>query len=344
MATERLGKPFDPIEGDFEVDKVWEGETLSMYAAPKGGLLHFVFVTRIQSNGLDNLHDFSVYQAHIPRYVLAAAAERLLEFGSFLDAGDVPENTVHTAGPFWQDWSLGCTRDLTLMLLKESWQAGACPLGAIEAVVRDDIAALREARQSVNSQGEDYSLPGRRTHGGNPVVARSKALIEAIAFEEHLHGALDPVNLFEVFSAYCTLADSPLCSTLQQSYCDQVLSEQGSVPFEDVEEDIGEFLDSLQRDLFGGAAVWGPDALPEQEARAVSRRTIEALDNVQRCQFVLMRDLHRTLLILGLGVALGKVSWATYFQLMTRHVSPDSDREQSIRSQGAFIELLGFLC
>ena len=53
MATERLGKPFDPIEGDFEVDKVWEGETLSMYAAPKGGLLHFVFVTRSESDGLD---------------------------------------------------------------------------------------------------------------------------------------------------------------------------------------------------------------------------------------------------------------------------------------------------
>lgn len=52
-----------------------------------------------------------------------------------------------------------------------------------------------------------YLLVGHLSHGGNPIESPSRAIIDAINEELTLHGNLDAVSRFGIYSAYSTFRD-----------------------------------------------------------------------------------------------------------------------------------------
>lgn len=330
----------DFICSDFEVEKLFSRSGLSMYGAQKGGLWHFLWVS--QAEGEDGSIDFSISQLHLPRYLLATALNRQLNFVALLGDAGGDAQTLHTTELGWDGWSLGVTVDLEVMLVTKAGQT----YSLYEAFdqMQIDLQLLTEARPQVSIENDQYVLPDMLTNGGNPVASGSKELIEAIAFERLVYGYLDPVQIFELFSAFCTLVDSPLSNNFPASYIARLVEEQQSIDIDEVSETIRDLFRYVQEDRLDGAKVWGADLDPADDDLIPKLKSeLAKLTDVQRCQFVLLRDLHHVVMLFGLAFVYGALTLEDYCSLMTEASSPDSEFEQTLRSQSAFIELLSVL-
>ena len=84
------------------------------------------------------------------------------------------------------------------------------------------------------------------------------------------------------------------------------------------------------------------DVLLETLIEAVSDM-LGRLSDSQRCSYMLLSDLHQALLLINVAAVTGTISFQKYCETMTIGIAPDSSKEQTIRSQSAFIELLGIL-
>jgi hypothetical protein len=328
---------FDPIPHDFGVEPVFSGPKLSMYAAQKGGLWHFVWASVATDDGWNN---FSIRQLHVPRYLVAEALERQLEFIRLAAAESGDPRAVHVSDLDWQEWGVGVTNNQQVFLT-HSANGYAYPLGDLSTLIADDIALMQEARKAVRHGGDGYFLPDVFTPHGNAASTESKRLLEAIAFERLIHGSLDAQTRFELFSAYATLVDSPICREPTLNYVSDCIRDQRAIDFSDVPDDLGELFLTVQDELFNGARIWGPkvDGVDDDAVNEVLE-AFKSLSDVQRCQFGLLRQLHNVVLLFGLARVTGAIDYEKYCELMSSGMAPDSEEEQAIRAQAAFIEFL----
>jgi len=334
---------FDPIEDDFDVQKIFENTKVSFYAAARGGLWHFVWAHRNIEDGLSpNFSNFSISQVHIPRYSLAAELKARLQFISLIVPNGSNSEDLLVGEEFWPGFLVGVTSDRNILLVTS--KGFAYPLHSVASIAIDDIAMLDAASNAVMEDNGDFFLPSVLTNAGNRVSHKSKKLVDAVSFERELHKELDPVNRFEIFSAFCTLIDSPLSRKLPRTYVECIIREQQSIDVEDVRYEVAELLLQIQGAILPTAPVLGADedVLLETLIEAASDM-LGRLSDSQRCSYVLLRDLHQALLLINVAAVTGAISFQKYCETMTIEVAPDSSIEQTIRSQSAFIELLGIL-
>ena len=101
---------------------------------------------------------------------------------------------------------------------------------------------------------------------------------------------------------------------------------------------------AVQDAIFDGQRIWGRDeTINTDDAMLFVVEGFKKLSDVQRCQLVLLRDLHSPLPFISLAVVVGMLGFDTYADLLCEGLQPDSEREQTIRCQSAFIALLGQL-
>jgi hypothetical protein len=334
---------FDPIEDDFDVKKISESDMVSFYAATKGGLWHFVWSHRdFEDPRGQNLSNYSINQAYIPRYSLAAELKERLEFISLIGDEEIDSENVLVGDEFWPGFFVGVTSDKRVMLVTTAGYV--YPLHSAALIAIGDIARLEAASAAVMEDDGAFVLPSVLTNAGNRVSYKNKRLVDAVSFERELHSELDPVNRFEIFSAFCTLVDSSLSRNLPKSYVERIVHEQKHINVEDVGDEVAQLLLQIQNTIFPTSPVLGDedDVSSDTLTGAVSD-TLGSLNDAQRCQFVLLRDLHQALFLINLAAVTGTISFQKYCETMTIEVAPDSPTEQAIRSQSAFIELLGIL-
>lgn len=331
----------EQVEVDFGVPNVFGGNGFSFHAGVKEGVWHFVWASRADDDSDDELN-FSIRQVHIPRYSFAAELELRFEFLDSISSDEISEDQVLIGDEFWPGFCVGVASDRSVMLV--STQGAIYPLESATSIALDDILRLRNARKAVVQEDGLFVLPEFRTNAGNPVSHIGRHLMEAIAFEHELHGELDPVNRFEIFSAFCTLVDSPLSRNLSRNYAARIILDQQGIAVEEIREDILELLLGIQEEMLPGTPVLGAgdDSTLDGQVAAV-QAVLKSFSDAQRCQYVLLRDLHGALLLIGLAAVSGRIGFEEYCKAMTMEVAPDSRMEQTIRTQSAFIELLGLL-
>ena len=344
---------FDPIPSDFSVTKISDARGNRFYAGFSGGLWHFVWANTTAGETRNHFHH-SINQAFIPRFLFAKELQRQLDFVSLAkkqgtsvdnESGQLrsEENEIFSSGAIWGVLSVGVTKDDKIFLVQT--EKGYCyPLGEASDWARNDLALLRNARAQVLSENDVFFLTAGQTHGGLPISYPSQSLIEAIAFEHEVYGELDPVNVFELFYAFCTLVDSPLSRSFEKDYVKLLVNEQGSFSAEDAPDWLEDLFMALQDAIFDGQRIWGSDGtINPDDSMLFVVEGFKKLSDVQRCQLVLLRDLHSPLPFISLAVVVGMLGFDTYADLLCEGLQPDSDREQTIRCQSTFIDLLGQL-
>jgi hypothetical protein len=115
----------------------------------------------------------------------------------------------------------------------------------------------------------------------------------------------------------------------------------------DAEEDIyGSFMDLaiLVQDELLSKRIWGKSIkVDRDEAVSIIQDGFSRLSDIQLAQFTLMNGMHSAGLFLPLAQVLGLNSWDTYIKWKTQPYKPDSEEEQSIRTETAIIKMLGEL-
>jgi len=344
---------FDPIPSDFSVTKISDARGNKFYAGFSGGLWHFVWANATLDETGNHFHH-SISQAFIPRFLFADELQRQLDFvslakekGSSVDkeSGQLQseENEVFSSGAIWDVFSVGVTKDDQIFLVQAE-KGYVYPMGEASDWARNDLALLRNARAQVLSEDDVFFLAAGQTHGGLSISYPSQSMIEAISFEHEVYGELDPVNFFELFSAFCTLVDSPLSRSFEKDYVKLLVNEQGSLLAEDAPDWLEDLFMAVQDAIFDGQRIWGRDeTINTDDAMLFVVEGFKKLSDVQRCQLVLLRDLHSPLPFISLAVVVGMLGFDTYADLLCEGLQPDSEREQTIRCQSAFIALLGQL-
>jgi hypothetical protein len=342
---------FDPIPSDFRVTKVSDAGGNKFYAGFSGGLWHFVWANATVDETGNQFHH-SINQAFIPRFLFAGELQRQLDFASSAkeegtsvdhksDQVRSDENQVFASEAIWGVFSVGVTKSDQIFLVHTE-KGYVYPLGEASDWARNDLDLLRNARAKVLNEGDIFFLAAGKTHGGLPISYPSQRMIEAISFEREVYGKLDPVNFFELFSAFCTLVDSPFSRSFEEDYVKLLVDEQGSLLAEDAPVWLADLFMDLQDAVFDGHRIWGGDGtIHSTDAVLFVSEGLKKLSDVQRCQLVLLRDLHSPLPFISLAVVVGMLSFNTYADLLCEGLQPDSDQELAIRCQSAFIDLLG---
>lgn len=345
---------FDPIPTDFIVTQISESKSGRFYAGLTGSLWHFVWANVSVELDSDNHTHHSINQVFFPRFLFAEELQRQLDFVEMrkhkfasssdqLDPTSEDKNEVFFSGPIWGDYGVGVTEDYQIFLV--SSDAGyVYNLGDVSDLARDDLNRWHRAKTEVLSDGNNYYLAAGSTHRGNQISHSSRRLIEAIAFERHVYGQLDPVNVFDLFSAFCTLVDSSLSREFPSDYISLLIEEQESLSSANAPKWLSDLILALQDAIFDGHYLWGDDVeiISDSEMPYVVKG-FEKLSNAQRCQMVLIRDLHSALPFVALALVVGMLDSSSYADLLCSGLQPDSEEEISIRSQTAVIDFLGTL-
>ena len=307
---------FDPIASDFNVTKISETRSGNFYAGLSGSLWHFVWASTTADNATDNLIHHSVNQFFIPRFLFAEELQRQLNFvsltkkqpsgpGDSLAKESSEKNQVYSSGSIWGDFAVGVTQDDQIFLVN-SEKGYAYGLGEASDWARDDLNLFECARTEVIREVDYYCLSVGSTNGGLPISHPSRRLIEAVAFERQVYGQLDPVNVFELFSAFCTLVDSPLSRDFGIDYVNLLISEQLSLSADDAPEWLEDLFMDLQDAIFDGRRFWGGEGTMQlKDSMPFVIGGFKKLSDVQRCQLVLFRDLHSSLPLISLAVVVG---------------------------------------
>ena len=310
------------IPQDFEVKPIFQGAGASLFAARREDVWHFVLATSRKI--APNQESTDIGQFHWPRYSVARALAANKD-------GGCPTMIRELGLSFGINKSTVSLRGVVYPL----------PEGLVEEI-REDVGYLEQASSKVTRKDGEFAVVGASTSRGNPVAAGSRSLIEAIAFEREIRTDLDPRH-FGAYSAFCTwrdfLRDDP--------------SRKGAIAAGMAEEMIGWDPDAIGDDAYWdsvfsiqerlwGARVWGPDVDVKQDVlNDAFSRAFERLSSIQFAQFILMNGMHQGGPFHPLATLFGLIDFAGYKDWRTREFQPDSQEEQSVRSQSAFIEILG---
>lgn len=322
------------IPRDFDVELIEESNTGGIFAGRRTDVLHFVRASNHENE--NGFYQTNISQSHIPRFLIAEAIAGQEEFnrhtrkestdGIPMATGECSEIGLFSRGTGVYDFEDFITQS---GMPKELWEG--------------DQAPYREAVAKVKDVDGLYILPRAKSFSGNPVTSSSRRLIEAIAFERLVCKKLN-ARRFGIYSAFCTWKD--FCEEVikPRSFFEELVDDQFIY---DAEEDIyGSFMDLaiLVQDELLSKRIWGKSIkVDRDEAVSIIQDGFSRLSDIQLAQFTLMNGMHSAGLFLPLAQVLGLNSWDTYIKWKTQPYKPDSEEEQSIRTETAIIKMLGEL-
>jgi hypothetical protein len=332
------------IPSDFDVSLVSEDRERRLFAARRESVWHFV--KAIPGDGAEPKEGFfhwDIGQAHLPRYSVAVAVSTLKHFNDLHPERHLSDQAVMT---YESDWAGIYSRgpgiyDITLLQTAR----GLPP--EVLALIQEDIDKLAECSAPIKMQDGYYFLLDEHTPEGHPIISKSRRLVEAIAFEKVIFGELNAERL-GIYAAFSLCADLKNSGGLARDYFAELVKNQ--LIYNAVEFRGSPFLDlvmSVQSKLFP-KPIWGliddtPIAMPETEAIDIVVDAARNLSDVQQAQIWMMVHLHSAGLFLPLAQVVGANSWNRYTEWKTQGLQPDSEEEQTLRLETAFIKLLGDL-
>jgi len=321
------------IESDFDVQVLGRQGGAALFGAQRTDVWHFVHWAASDGKNL-------IKQVHIPRYVMASAVEGL--------SGGQKNTSLRSPaqdGPWVALWNdIGLSRrseervDISWMMTDEGLPALFCK------ALLADLKLLGKARGTVKEQGNEFVLPGHTTHLGNPIAARHRGLVEAIAFEYESRGVLD-AEQFALYSAFCTMRDFPAATDIAvdtvaelfEIHCQHYAAV--AIP-----EDVLQAVMEMQRATFA-TPIWGPTVNKKvNDIVGILSAGIRKLSAAQQAQVSLLSGMYNVGVLVVLATILGFMSFERYVELRAEGLQPDSGEEQELRTHMAYIELLGKLC
>lgn len=320
------------ISQDFG-SKLWvsDGQSL-LFGASKRDLWHFVRAD--YSEPEEGFSNTDINQVHRSRYEIACDVKALMFLHKQRRGAGIKDKLVAS-----ESGIAICNNgrfDLRIMPTKAGLPK------EISAQFEADVEVLERAASQIKHTGGVYVLPRHRTSSKKPVASDSLKLIEAIAFEKEVRGRLN-YREFGVYSAFCTLVDFCMDKPVALSEVREHVEGQFSYDPAEIGEEFRSLAMNVQSKLFE-RPFWGLGIqVGVDDAIASLANVMERLSSVQRAQFVLMNGMHGAGLFLPLAVVSGIASFGDYVSWKTSHLQPDSDEEQSIRRDVAYIKMLGDL-
>ena len=311
------------VPQDFNVELIAESQTSGLYMALRDKVWHFVACSLEGTLAANNSSSINIQQWHLPRYLVAEAMSNIVSQVNF----DVSPLT-----------DLFSSYELT-----SHFRALDVLTPNVLDFLATDVSQFQAAQAAIAFDGTNFQLPDEVTYNGNEIESKGARLVQAIAFERELKGELDASD-FELFSAYCTYRDFILAEGVFDA--ERVVGlVQGQLDFapEQVAESYQEIARAIQLRTIQ-EPIWGVDVRVGFEAACERvQRYFDSQSYVKRAQFVLMSGMHNDGLFLPLGVIGDVISFETYLEVQTEGMAPDSDEEQNMRTETAFIRLLGLL-
>lgn len=318
----------DHITHDFGLDKLSDHGQHKIYGGLRGDIWHFIHLR-------DEGQVSHMMQRHVPRFIMARAVDSI--------AGKIPPD------------------DKSVVMTHDSRRAGIClmPDGKIAMVVGQsmhaipdavgksfgqDVEMLHESWKDVVNAGGQFSLPGAQTFSGNPVSYPTPGMIHAIALEKRQRGYLD-AREFGIYSAYCTWRDF---IDGKPEKVDQIASGMAEDLSNWNANDIGnkqywESVLGIQDQLFS-ERIWGPDIDTDYDTVYASMHAIlSRLSSIGFAQFNLFCGMQPGGPFHPLALLAGMMELDEFNYWRCLGYQDDSEEEQDIRTQNAFIALLGAL-
>ena len=346
---------FERIKMDFGVDLLASEKKSSLFCglqkegqeSPIKGTWHFgVCNQRVwMRSGNSPQYGWSyAYQWYIPRYELAEAIAGAQlhshqsedELSSLLKYDDLKTFCDDGNGDFFlvefDDKSLGFRNGPTRYQISDEWLA----------VLTQDIPLLQEAKKKVCQRDKEFYLPDTKTSAGHPVQSPSRALIEAIAFEELITGTLDSKQ-FGIFAAYCTSRDFKDTVEMPDSIIRELIEGQFQYTPDEIDDQMMDLFMTTQQRVFA-RPIWGEGIeMDIEEAIPIVSEGMKKLSRTKRVQFILMNGMHGAGLFLPLAVLADVIRFQSYGFFLCQSYQPDSEEEQILRKQSAYIKLYGEL-
>ncbi len=326
------------VASDFNVKLISENDEASLFAARRKDVWHFVYasISHNQDTGHPSVTTH-ITQRHIPRYLMVEAIDSLKRFD---DLTGKRSNGVHLVDSLSQAIGI-CSINKGIYGIDIFQSPGGFPKEFCR-LLEEDIPLLEAARKKVKADGDLYLLPKAKSYKKFPVAAPAKRLIEAIAFEREYRKKLDP-HKFGIYSAFCTWRDFCYGAEITIDMIEGFVDRQFVFDADDFEDD--EFLDlalAVQTKLLS-MPIWGKGIqVSRDEAVPILAEGMAKLTSIQRAQFYLMNGMHAGGLFLPLAQVLGLNSWEDY-EIRSRDFQLDSPEDQALRTETAFIRLLGDL-
>lgn len=310
------------IPNDFGVSPVFQGDETSLFVSRRPDVWHFVLATK--SNADLNIQSIAIDQFHWPRYSVARA---------LASRADLPTPELV------QRLGIRCSGDVVSVGLRG--QQYRLPEKLV-ANMRKDILVLEKAVKKVRPKGTVFEVAGAVTAGGFPVVADQRCLAEAIAFERETRKILE-ARRFGTYSAFCTWRDFLRDDVSKKTDIASAIAKEMVTwnPGTFGDAAYWESVFNIQEHLWG-VRSWGPGV--DAEEGVLAGRFVQAFDRlslIQFAQFCLMNGMHRGGPFHALAVLYGLIDFDGYKYWRTSAFQPDSLEEQELRTETAFIELLG---
>jgi hypothetical protein len=309
------------IPNDFKVRPIFQSAGSSLFATRREDIWHFVLATTRKIS--PNHESIDIGQFHWPRYSVARALAA--------NAGAECPAMIR---------ELGFTFGAKAATLSLGGVVYPLPAGII-AEIREDVDFLKRSSSKVVTGVGGFQVADATTSRGHTVVAESKCLAEAIAFERETRHELE-LRRFGVYSAFCTWRDFLRDDSSRREIISAGMAQEmiGWDPGSIGDDAYWDSVFTIQESLWG-TRIWGPEVDAEQEVlNDAFSRAFERLSSIQFAQFVLMNGMHRGGPFHPLAALLGLSNFADYKHWRTRKLQPDSQEEQIIRTQSSFIELL----
>jgi len=202
--------------------------------------------------------------------------------------------------------------------------------------IAEDVRALDVAQRKVEDVAGEYQASGVRTQAGHAVTHKSREFMDAIQFENVIHGSLD-ARRFGIYSAYCTYRSFILGKGISIEMARGLVDGQLAYAPENISGDYVDLVLQMQKECLG-EVYWGPDVKVRRDrfVQAV-HDTLNRLTAIQQTQFVLSSGMQNDGLFLPLGLAAAVLTNETYNYFQTANYQADSMQEQQVRTDAAII-------
>ena len=338
------------IANDFNVELICKNnENESFFAIRRKDVWHFVksLTSHNEEEGITQINT-QITQKHIPRYLVAEAIDSLIDFNKIFrceHTKNVPISTDESK----EIGIFSCGKnsyDISLIKTKKGLPKEFCKL------LEEDVEIYKLAKDKVKLKDGLYYLPRAKSYNKHQVASSSKRLIEAISFEREYKKRLD-AHKFGIYSAFCTWRDYCF-ETEWREFCFEteehrsMIEDLVDIQFEFNAEEIhfDPFLQvaSAVQDQLLRKSIWGKGiSISRDEAVEILAEGFGKLSTIQKAQFVLINGMHQGGLFLSLAQVLGLNPWESYIEWSTDGFQPDSPEEQALRTETAFIKMLGDL-
>jgi len=329
------------ISNDFNVKQILKkNENESFFAIRRKDVWHFLrsVVNCNNEEGILRMNT-EITQQHIPRYLVAEAIYSLINYNKLFREKYNEKDPVATVESDRIGFFSRGNKSYDISLIKTE---NGLPKEFCE-ILEEDIETYQIAKEKVKFKDNLYILPRAKSYHKHPVASPSKRLIESISFEREYRKRLD-AHKFGIYSAFCTWRDFCLETEVQRSMMEELVDFQFEFNAEEIcFEEFLQVASDVQEKLLK-KPIWGKGiSIDRDEAVLILEEGFRKLSSIQIAQFELMNGMHQGGLFLPLAQVLGLNSWERYIEWSTDGLQPDSDEEQALRTETAFIRMLGDL-